>query len=123
MYQHISQQAQIAYSSNFEALIAAQHYLTGPDSMAIQPLPLLAYLADRVPGMYLGTSIFLLPLHQPVEVAEQTAMLDIISGGRFLFGVGQALLQNERIGVAMCLDASIPVAISGSNGVCRKKLS
>lgn len=89
MYQHISQQAQIAYSSNFEALFAAQHYLTGPDSMAIQPLPLLAYLADRVPGMYLGTSIFLLPLHQPVEVAEQTAMLDIISGGRFLFGVGQ----------------------------------
>ena len=89
MYQHISQQAQIASSSNFEALFASQHYLTGPDSMVVQPLPLLAYLAGRVPGMYLGTSIFQLPLHHPVEVAEQTTMLDILSGGKFLFGVGQ----------------------------------
>jgi len=42
-----------------------------------------------VPGLYLGTSIFLLPLHYPVQVAEQTSTLDILSEGRFLFGVGQ----------------------------------
>lgn len=53
-----------------------------------QPLVLLAYAAGVAPGLYLGTSVFLLPLHHPVEVAEQTASLDVLCGGRFLFGIG-----------------------------------
>lgn len=89
MYQHVCQQAQIATKNNFEALFAAHQYLTGPAAAMTQPLLLLSHLAAQVPGMYLGTSIFLLPLRHPVDVAEQTATLDILSGGRFLFGVGQ----------------------------------
>ena len=38
--------------------------------------------------MHLGTNIFLLPIHNPVYVAEQVATLDIICGGRFIFGCG-----------------------------------
>jgi alkanesulfonate monooxygenase SsuD/methylene tetrahydromethanopterin reductase-like flavin-dependent oxidoreductase (luciferase family) len=38
--------------------------------------------------MQLGTNIFLLPIHNPVYVAEQVATLDVICGGRFIFGVG-----------------------------------
>lgn len=89
MYQHICQQAQIAAKTNFEAIFAAQHYLIGPESAMVQPLLLLANLAGQFPGLYIGSSIFLLPLHHPVEVAEQTATLDILSRGKFLFGVGQ----------------------------------
>jgi alkanesulfonate monooxygenase SsuD/methylene tetrahydromethanopterin reductase-like flavin-dependent oxidoreductase (luciferase family) len=85
----ILQRAQLAYKTNFEALFVAQHYVTGPDSAILQSLPLLAYLVGQVPGMYLGTSIFLLPLHHPVMVAEYVATLDNLSGGKFLFGVGQ----------------------------------
>ncbi len=84
----VSRRAQVAYNHNFEALFAAQHYATGPDAAMLQPLPLLSYLAGQVPGMYLGTSIFLLPLHPPLMVAEYTATLDNLSGGKFLFGVG-----------------------------------
>jgi alkanesulfonate monooxygenase SsuD/methylene tetrahydromethanopterin reductase-like flavin-dependent oxidoreductase (luciferase family) len=86
---HISRRAQLAYKNNFEALFHPQHYLTGPDAASFQSLPLLAYLAGQVPGLYLGTSIFLLPLHPPVMVAEYAATLDIMSGGKFLFGIGQ----------------------------------
>jgi alkanesulfonate monooxygenase SsuD/methylene tetrahydromethanopterin reductase-like flavin-dependent oxidoreductase (luciferase family) len=85
----VSQRAQAAYKNNFEALFVAQHYANGPDSAILQSIPLLAYLAGQVPGMYLGTSIFLLPLHPPLMVAEYTATLDNLSGGKFLFGVGQ----------------------------------
>jgi probable F420-dependent oxidoreductase len=95
LHQHIAQQADVAAESNFEALFAAQHYLTGPHSAMVQPFPLLAYLAARTPGLYLGTSIFLLPLHNPVAVAEEVATLDILSGGRFLFGVGQGYREVE----------------------------
>jgi alkanesulfonate monooxygenase SsuD/methylene tetrahydromethanopterin reductase-like flavin-dependent oxidoreductase (luciferase family) len=48
-----------------------------------------------VPGLYIGTSVFLLPFHHPVAVAEQTATLDILSGGKFLFGVGQGYRDPE----------------------------
>jgi alkanesulfonate monooxygenase SsuD/methylene tetrahydromethanopterin reductase-like flavin-dependent oxidoreductase (luciferase family) len=85
----VSERAEIAYRNNFEALFVAQHYLTGPDAAILQSIPLLAYLAGRVPGMYLGTSIFLLPLHHPVMVAEYIATLDNLCGGKALFGIGQ----------------------------------
>jgi alkanesulfonate monooxygenase SsuD/methylene tetrahydromethanopterin reductase-like flavin-dependent oxidoreductase (luciferase family) len=84
----VSQRAQLAYKNNFEALFVAQHYVTGPDAAILQSIPLLAYLAGQVPGMYLGTSIFILPLHHPVMVAEYVATVDNLSAGKFLFGVG-----------------------------------
>lgn len=54
-----------------------------------QPMPLLARFAAEATGMTMGTSIYLLSLHNPVEAAEQAATLDIITGGRFVFGVAQ----------------------------------
>lgn len=80
---------------NFEGLFSAQHFLTGPDAAILQSIPLLAYLAGQVPGMYLGTSIFLLPLHHPVMVAEYISTLDNLSGGKVLFGVGQGYRDSE----------------------------
>jgi alkanesulfonate monooxygenase SsuD/methylene tetrahydromethanopterin reductase-like flavin-dependent oxidoreductase (luciferase family) len=45
--------------------------------------------------MYLGTSIFLLPLHHPVMVAEYIATLDNLCGGKALFGIGQGYRDSE----------------------------
>ena len=39
--------------------------------------------------MTVGTAVYLLGMHNPVEAAELTANLDIITGGKFVFGVGQ----------------------------------
>jgi len=93
--QQVSQRARAAQRNNFEALFVAQHFITGPDAAILQSLPLLAYLAGQVPGMYVGTSIFLLPLHHPVMVAEYIATLDNLSGGKVLFGVGQGYRDSE----------------------------
>src|SRR4249920_1460104 len=90
-----TERAQLAHQNNFEALFVAQHYLTGPEAAILQSIPLLSYLAGKVPGMYLGTSIFLLPLHPPVMVAEYLATLDNLCGGKVLFGVGQGYRDNE----------------------------
>ena len=85
----ITDRAQVAYNSNFEALFVGHHYAAGPESAIFQPIPLLSYLAGQVPGMYLGTAVYLLPLHQPLMVAEYSSTLDYLCGGRFLFGIGQ----------------------------------
>src|SRR4026209_686048 len=93
--QQVSQRAQAAYKNNFEGLFVAQHFLTGPDASILQSIPLLAYLAGQLPGMYLGTAILLLPLQHPVMVAEYISTLDHLSGGQVLLGVGQGYRNSE----------------------------
>ena len=95
MYQQSLLQARTAAANNFDALFTAQHYLSGPAAAMMQPLVLLANLAAEAKGLYLGTALYLLPLHHPVAVAEQTATKDIICGGKFLFGVGQGYRDQE----------------------------
>ena len=54
--QQVCERVELAYKNNFEALFTAQHFLAGPDAAILQSIPLLAYLAGRVPGMILTTS-------------------------------------------------------------------
>ena len=51
------------------------------------PLVVLAGFATRTSRLVLGTNIAVLPFYQPVRMAEDAAMLDIMSGGRFILGV------------------------------------
>ena len=90
------EQARLARAVGFSSVWASQHYLAEPFTY-FQPIPTLARVAAEVPGMTLGTGVLLLPLHHPVEVAEQLATLDVISGGRFVFGVGLGYRDVENV--------------------------
>ncbi|GAA4075515.1 LLM class flavin-dependent oxidoreductase [Actinomadura miaoliensis] len=50
---------------------------------------MLAHLAARTERLRLGTGIVVLPLHNPIHVAEEAAMVDLLSGGRLDLGVGR----------------------------------
>lgn len=80
-------QVREARAAGFDSIWAGQHSLAAPMAM-FQPLPLLGRLAAEAEGMTIGTNILVLPLLNPVEVAEQAATLDIICGGRFILGAG-----------------------------------
>jgi alkanesulfonate monooxygenase SsuD/methylene tetrahydromethanopterin reductase-like flavin-dependent oxidoreductase (luciferase family) len=79
--------ARRAEAAGFDLLMAGQHFVAD-ELRYFQPIPLLAHLSGLVPSMRVGTGILLLPLLHPVEVAEQMATLDVVSGGRAVFGVG-----------------------------------
>jgi alkanesulfonate monooxygenase SsuD/methylene tetrahydromethanopterin reductase-like flavin-dependent oxidoreductase (luciferase family) len=91
-----------AHESGFDGVFAAHHYLVGPSHAMLHPFPLLARMAAECPHGYLGTAAFILPLTHPVEVAEATAALDVITGGKLLFGVGQGYrkVEYESFGIA-----------------------
>ncbi|MDO5499857.1 MAG: LLM class flavin-dependent oxidoreductase [Propionibacteriaceae bacterium] len=76
-----------AREGGWDAVFAGHHYL-GDDLAHLQPLPVLARAAAEAEGMRIGTGIWLLALHNPLDVAEQMASLDVIAGGRLTFGVG-----------------------------------
>lgn len=80
-------QVRAARAGGFDSIWAGQHFLTDPLAM-LQPMPLLGYLAPEAEGMTLGTNILVLPLLNPVAVAEEAATLDLIANGRFVLGVG-----------------------------------
>ncbi|MGE3619187.1 MAG: LLM class flavin-dependent oxidoreductase [Acidimicrobiia bacterium] len=80
--------------AGLDLVLAGQHFGT-PDLRYLQPVPYLASLADRAEPMRLGTGIALLPLLNPVDAAEQVATLDVVSGGRAVFGVGLGYRDEE----------------------------
>jgi alkanesulfonate monooxygenase SsuD/methylene tetrahydromethanopterin reductase-like flavin-dependent oxidoreductase (luciferase family) len=61
----------------------------------------LAHMAGRTQRIQLGSMVVVLPWHQPTRVAEQVVMLDHMSNGRFIFGIGRGLgrVEFEGFGV------------------------
>ena len=78
--------ARIAEEQGFDtATIGHHHFMPGNQS---DPLTFMAAVAARTTTLRVGTGIFLLPVHNPIRVAEQVATIDQISGGRISLGVG-----------------------------------
>ncbi len=81
------EQFRAARDAGFDIYCWAHHYLIDP-FQHFQPLPVLSRLAAEPGDMKLATSVLLLPLLNPVDVAEQVATLDHICEGRLILGLG-----------------------------------
>jgi alkanesulfonate monooxygenase SsuD/methylene tetrahydromethanopterin reductase-like flavin-dependent oxidoreductase (luciferase family) len=77
-----------ARDRGWDSLFSGQHYLNEGDNKQLQLVPLLARLMAEAGEMTCGLGILLLNLHNPVNVAETVATLDVIARGNFVFGVG-----------------------------------
>ncbi len=80
----------LGYQSSF----LVEHHFTGWNQVSAT-LMLLTAVAMRTTTLRLGSAVMVLPWHNPVLLAEQVATLDLISGGRFDFGVGKGYRHSE----------------------------
>ena len=87
------EQVREASRSGISSVWLLQHYLGSMPTL--QPVPTLAALAQDAGEMTLGTNMFILPLRHPVEVAEEFANLDHLTGGRAVAGFGMGYRENE----------------------------
>jgi len=87
----------------FYSTFLVEHHFTGLGQVSAS-LNLLTYLAAKTTRMRLGTAVVVLPWHNPVLLAEQAATLDLLSDGRFDFGIGRGYRPNEFDGFCMPMD-------------------
>ncbi|MEM7405120.1 MAG: LLM class flavin-dependent oxidoreductase [Pseudomonadota bacterium] len=97
----------LAEPLGFDSIFALEHHFTGY-SMSPQPTQTLAYFAGRTRRVKLGTAVIVLPWHDPVRVAEMIAHLDILCGGRCLFGFGRGAARAEYAGFRVPMDEARP---------------
>jgi alkanesulfonate monooxygenase SsuD/methylene tetrahydromethanopterin reductase-like flavin-dependent oxidoreductase (luciferase family) len=83
-----------AESLGFQSSFLVEHHFTGWNQVSAT-LMLLMALAARTRTLRLGSAVIVLPWHNPVLLAEQAATLDLISGGRFDFGIGKGYRHSE----------------------------
>jgi len=88
------EQVRLARDLGFDLIVFGQHFLLN-EFAAMQPAIAAARLAAEAGTMRMGITIYLLPLLNPVAIAEESASLDIVTGGRFIFGIGLGYRDDE----------------------------
>lgn len=78
----------------FSSVVFAEHHFLD-DGWLPRPMQMAAAAAAVTKKMRVGTDIVILPLHHPVGVAEEAAVIDILSNGRFVLGVALGWIENE----------------------------
>ena len=80
-----------------DSLWLAEYHFS-PGRVMSSPIAILSNIAARTERIRLGTAVMLLPLANPVRVAEEVATLDLVSGGRVEFGIGRGTFPNVHEG-------------------------
>ncbi len=89
----------------FESIWAVEHHFSDY-TMCPDVIQFLTYMAGRTHHAKLGSMVVVLPWHDPVRVAEEVSMLDNLSGGRMILGIGRGLARGEYEGFRLDMSES-----------------
>jgi alkanesulfonate monooxygenase SsuD/methylene tetrahydromethanopterin reductase-like flavin-dependent oxidoreductase (luciferase family) len=103
----------LAEELGFESIWGVEHHFTDY-TMCPDVLQYLSYFAGRTHTMQLGSMVVVLPWHDPIRVAEQVAMLDNMSDGRVVLGLGRGLGRVEFEGFGVDMNESREIFIESA---------
>jgi alkanesulfonate monooxygenase SsuD/methylene tetrahydromethanopterin reductase-like flavin-dependent oxidoreductase (luciferase family) len=87
--------AELAEDIGYDSIWCAEHHFE-TYSMAVDNLQVLTWLAARTKNIQLGSAALILPWWtQPIRLVEKISLIDAMSNGRFLVGLGRGLSRNE----------------------------
>lgn len=97
--------AQLAEAVGFESVWTGEHVVlpdpqvppspVPPETPFLDPAVALALVAGHTTRVRLGTGIIILPQRNPLVLAKELASVDVVSGGRLIFGLGIGYLKSE----------------------------
>lgn len=97
VYRNELRLCEMAEPLGFDSVWSVEHHFDDY-TMCPDVLQFLAYMAGKTSKVQLGSMVVVLPWHDPVRVAEQISVLDHISNGRFILGLGRGLARIEYEG-------------------------
>jgi alkanesulfonate monooxygenase SsuD/methylene tetrahydromethanopterin reductase-like flavin-dependent oxidoreductase (luciferase family) len=100
-YRDLIAQIELGETLGFDTVWLGELHFSRAFSVLADPLMVLAAAAQRTSRIRLGTAVTLLPLHNPVKIAEEAAIADILSDGRLEFGVGRGTAPVHYAGYAI----------------------
>lgn len=105
-YRDILAQIELGDELGFDTVWLGELHFSRAFSILASPLMVLAAAAQRTRRIRLGTAVTLLPMHNPVKIAEDAATADILSDGRLEFGVGRGTAPLHYAGYGIPQDES-----------------
>jgi alkanesulfonate monooxygenase SsuD/methylene tetrahydromethanopterin reductase-like flavin-dependent oxidoreductase (luciferase family) len=100
LYQQVIEQCELAETLSYDTFFVAEHHFHEYGAVP-NPAVFLASLAQRTKTIKLGSAISILTFHNPLTIAENYSMVDVLSGGRLMLGVGSGYLKHEFEGYAI----------------------
>lgn len=98
LIQDLISHATLGESLGFDGLFLPDHHFTGYMPVASDPFIFAAYLAATLKRYHFGFSVTSVPLHNPVRFVERINILDQLTSGRILVGVGSGTTPEEMLG-------------------------
>ncbi len=100
----------------FDSVWSVEHHFNGY-AMCPDPLKFLTYIAARTTRVKLGSMVIVAPWHHPIRVAEDISVLDHISGGRVIVGMGRGVAKTEFDGFGLDMNLSRQQLIENTEAV------
>src|SRR5471030_557774 len=104
IYARALELAQAAESLGYRNVWLGEHHFSTYGYLS-RPCQLATYIAAKTTTLRVGTAVIVVPLHHPLIIAEEIAMLDILSGGRLDIGLGRGYQRYEFERFGLKLDA------------------
>ena len=98
------EQAQAAESLGYRNMWLGEHHFSTYGYLS-RPCQFASYIAAKTTKLRVGTAVIVVPLHHPLLIAEEIALLDILSGGRLDIGLGRGYQRYEFERFGLQLDA------------------